>query len=101
MNVRDVEIGVFSAFAALDDDGRADKVKSRISGEIGLDLAAEKGLSLGEAFVDNDENFVLFAVLVLQKEVAKNGVGRIEHTFGEVHLVTVTHLNCVFATGHN
>jgi hypothetical protein len=70
MNFRNVKIGVFCALAPFDHDGRTDKVQFRISGEIGFDLAAQKGLGLSEAFVDDHENGVPFPAFVLQKNFA-------------------------------
>jgi hypothetical protein len=92
MNFGDVKIRIFGAFAAFDNDGRADQVELGISGEVAFDAAEKKWLRLRERFVDHDDDFVARALGTFGHDVAKQLVRWGKDAFGEVHLVAITHL---------
>ena len=92
MNFGNVEIGILGAFAAFDNDGRADQVEFGISGEVAFDATDKEWLRLRERFVDHHDDFMARALSAFRHDVAEQIVCGGEDAFGEVHLVAITHL---------
>ena len=71
MNFGDVEIRIFGAFAAFDDDRRADEMEFGTSSEIFFDAADEERLGLRKRFVDDNDGFMARAVGGIAHNVAE------------------------------
>lgn len=101
MDFGDVEVGIFGAFAAFENDWRRDEANFfGMSGEVNFDAAGEVGLSGGESFVEDDEDFVTAMLRAVDHDVAEQGIFGIERAFGEMHLVAIIDVNGAFDMRH-
>ena len=71
MNFGDVEIRIFCALAAFDDDRRANEMEFWMRGEIFFDAADEERLGLRERFVDDHDGFMARALGASGHDVAE------------------------------
>ena len=98
----DLEIGVLGAFAAFDNQRRAnqpDCLGERF--EILLNLSRQRGLSAGQRFVQKDQRLFEREILPRAQDVFQNHVRRIKDVAGEIHPQRIAHLDLSLDDRHS
>jgi hypothetical protein len=100
MDFGDVEIGIFGALAAFDNDWRTDQMQAGApGGEIEFNVFCQFWLGDRERFVEHDQSFNACAAFA-GEHVFEERVIRREHLMREVHAVLEADFDCALDGRH-